>query len=346
VRALQGTTIRQLTPVFIFLASSSLALLAAAERTFTFSLPDSIVLFGVYNDLRVVGRDGERMLRPPINVGYNGGYFARPSLSPRGDAIAWGFAVDWQERRRTDRARFSLGVYSLTDQKWRTFGDFDDIGTTAYSSSASRIAFVARESGRQQLLIFDVARETWAAAPYPTGGLRTGAALSWSPDDKRLAVEVQRAGLPYSPQMSKADADRNAVIAVMDLETGNVRMLGEGRDPMWSPDGQWIAYYDPGGAKCLLVHPDGTGLKIVKTLRQSFFSYSSFIWGGPVWSPNSQQLLVTVSAGESYVDLMLLDLRTGRTTVKLRKGYPVYGWARSPDGRGIHDGALALQPFR
>jgi Tol biopolymer transport system component len=313
----------------MLLASGSLALGAAAERTLTFPLPDSIVLFGNYNDLRVVSRAGEQLLRPPIKEGYNGGYFASPSLSPRGDAIAWGFAVEWQERRRQDRARFALGVYSLTDQKWRTFGDFDGIGTTAYSPSASRIAFVARENARQQLFIFDVARETWSAAPYPTGGLRQNAALSWSPEGTRLAVEVQRGGLPYSPQMSEADADRNPVIAVMDVEAGNLRMLGEGRDPMWSPDGQWIAYYEPGGARCLLVHPDGTGLTVVKTLRQSFFSYRSFVWGGPVWSPDSRQLLFTVSADESYVDLMLLDLATGRTTMKLRKGYPIYGWVRA-----------------
>jgi Tol biopolymer transport system component len=335
--------IRGYTLLFTLFAWGSLAIVAAAERPLSFSLPDSIALFGNYNDLRVVSRGKEQVLGPPNNVGYNGGYFASPSLSPRGDAIAWGFVVEWQARRRQDRARFALGVYSLADQKWSTFGDFDDIGTTAYSSSASRIAFVARENARQQLLVFDVARKTWSAAPYPTGGLRQNAALSWSPDDKRLAVEVQRGGLPYSPQMSKADADRNAVIAVMDVEGGNLRMLGEGRNPMWSPDGQWIAYYEPGGARCLIVHPDGTGLKVVKTLRQSLFSYRSFVWGGPVWSPDSRHLLFTVSADDSYVDLMLLDLVTGRTTMKLRKGYPIYGWVRSPDGRGIHD--RARDPF-
>jgi hypothetical protein len=69
----------------------------ASERTLTFSLPDSILLFGHYNDLRVVTLTGEQSLRPPVNVGYNSGYFASPSISPRGDAIAWGFAVEWQE---------------------------------------------------------------------------------------------------------------------------------------------------------------------------------------------------------------------------------------------------------
>jgi hypothetical protein len=43
---LQGSVIRRFTPVFMLFASGSLALVAAAERTLTFFLPDSIVLFG------------------------------------------------------------------------------------------------------------------------------------------------------------------------------------------------------------------------------------------------------------------------------------------------------------
>jgi Tol biopolymer transport system component len=246
--------------LLILFAAGSLVAGAATERTLTFSLPDSILLFGHYNDLRVATRTGEQSLRPLVDVGYNSGYFAPPSISPRGDAIAWGFAVEWQEDRRRDRARFALGVYSLAAQKWTTFGDFDDLGTAAYSPSGARIAFVGRESGKQQLFIFDVAKASWAAAPYPTGGLRLNAALSWSPDEKQLAVEVQRG------------ANRKPVIAVLDIATGDVRILGEGRDPMWSPDGQWIAYYEPGGASCLLMRPDGTGLRVVKRFRQSLFS--------------------------------------------------------------------------
>jgi hypothetical protein len=52
VGQLQGSVIRRLTPVFMLLASGSLALVAAAERTLTFPLPDSIVLFDSYNDGR------------------------------------------------------------------------------------------------------------------------------------------------------------------------------------------------------------------------------------------------------------------------------------------------------
>ena len=327
------------TAPFIFLAAASLALGAAGERPLTFSLPDSILLFGTYDDLRVAKPEREIRLKAPADAcgKYNGGYFASPTISPRGDVIAWGFCTRWVQTRRQNRARFALGLYSVAKETWQIYGDFDDIGTTAYSASGSRIAFVARQNDWQQLLIFDVAKQSWTAAPYPTGGLRQNAALSWSPDEKHLVVEVQRGGPPYSAQASEGDANRNSVIGVLDIVSGTVRMLGEGYDPAWSPDGQWIAYFAPGGARCLLVHPDGTGIRVVKSFRQNFFSSRSFVWGGPVWSPDSRQLLFTASASETYVDLMLLDLVSGRTAMKLRKGYPAYGWAISPGTRQSED---------
>ncbi len=321
-----------MTPVFLFVATASIATMAAS-RSQTFSLLESILLFGNYGDLRVVTPVGEVKLRPPIDQGYNGGYFAFPAISPRGDAVAWGFAVAWQESRKPNRARFALGVYSLRHQQWKTFGDFDDIGTAAYSSDGSRIAVVANTNGGRQLLVFDVADETWTVAPYPTGGLRKQTTMAWSPDNKRLVVEVQRGGMPYSPHMSKADAERNPVVAILDVASGNVQKLGEGFNPTWSPDGQWIAYFDPSGASCLVVHPDGTGLRVVKRFKRSpffFIAETSFEWGGPVWSPDSKQILFTTSASEPYVDVRLLDLPTGRTTTKLKKALPIYGWAASP----------------
>ena len=81
---------------------------------------------------------------------------------------------------------------------------------------------------------------------------------------------------------------------------------------------------------------------------QTFFSSRSFVLSGPVWSPGSRQLLFTVSVDENNVDLMLLDLVSGRTTTKLRKGYPIYGWAISPGNRQIeeHSGRVMSGPER
>jgi hypothetical protein len=77
----------------------------------------------------------------------------------------------------------------------------------------------------------------------------------------------------------------------------------------------------------------GSGLKVVKRLRQDFFSYGSFVGRGPVWSPDSKQLMVTIFRHETQLDIMLIDLASGRATTRLKK-VPVtpYGWVTQPDG--------------
>jgi Tol biopolymer transport system component len=281
-----------------------------AEGPAVFSMPDSIVVFATYDEVRVVTPNGAETIKPPAEVGANHGYFAYPSISPRGDLIAWGFATGVQEKR----ARFTLGVYSLAERKWKTYGDFDNIGATVFLSDGSKIAFVAMQQNKRTLMIFDVAKETMTNAPYPKG-MPEAASLSWSPDAKRLAVEIQR-------------GEKNSLVAVLDLDTGNVQTLGEGFNPAWSPNGEWIAYFDPAGAKCIVVHPDGTGAKVVKKVSQLLVSFRRFGWGGPVWSPDSRQMLLSEMKGDGdYIDVVLVDVGSGRETKKARNGLPVFGWA-------------------
>ena len=336
-----GAFKRHIAALTLF-AAASLSVAAEKERPGTFSMPGSILLFGTYDDLRVVTPDREIRLKTPPAGGskYNGAYFAPPTLSPRGDVIAWGFCTRWDQTRRQDRARFALGLYSVAQETWHTYGDFDNIGTAMFSPSGSKIAFLADQDHKAGLFIFDVTTRAWADAPYPKAGIRTKASIAWSPDETRLAVEILRGGLIYSPQMPEADANRKPVISVLTLATGELQTFGEGYDPSWSPDGEWIAYYAPGRATLLMMHPDGSGLKAVKRLRQGFFSYGSFDWQGPVWSPDSKRLVVTILRDETRLDIMLIDLASGRAMTRLKK-VPVtpYGWVTQPaglDGRTKH----------
>lgn len=277
-----------------------------------FSMPDSVMLFAEpYHYLKLVGPDYAQALPPAVDVNVGGCSF--PSILPKGDLIAWGFIVAMDPQRRR-LARFALGVYFIAEQRWKTYGDFDDIGTTAFSPDGSRIAFVAEEpENRDALLILDIATGKMTNALHPKG-IPQRATLSWSPDGKRLVVETQK-------------SEKSSLIVVLDPNTGAAQPIGEGSDPAWSPTGEWIAYYDLPGKRCILIHPDGTGTKSVGTSNSTLLSYRRFRYAA-VWSPDGKKLLVNVMKGNlDTLDVMLLDLETGRSTTKSKNGLPVFGWA-------------------
>jgi hypothetical protein len=294
--------------LWIILVASGIGLAGQARKTF--SISDSVLLFGDYNELYVVTADGAQHIHPPVEVKYNSGYFAYPAIAPAGDMIAWGFATKASASRTENRVRFSLGLYSTTTQKWRTYGDFGFIGDAAFSPDGTRVAVVAHPPPKLKLLIFDIAIGSFTERAYP-GGMPNHSNLSWSPDATRLVMEIQR-------------AEKGATVSVLDLSTENVRELSLGFGARWSPTGEWIAYYTPDN-ECMLVHPDGTGAKVVAKLGSS----RNFGWGSPVWSPDSTQLLLNVSKnGGPLLDVVLLDLVSGRMTTKSHSGVPVFGWVR------------------
>ena len=289
---------------------------SARQRVLTFSLPDSVLLFGTYNDVRVSTPNGVQALKPPVEVTTNRGYFAFPSISPKADSVAWGFAVGLDERRKLYRTRFALGIYSVASRQWKTYGDFDFIGYTAFSRDGSKVAVVARSEGKSELLIFDRTTEKVTRGPFHRG-MQTSRGLSWSPDGTRLAVVLEKNDLPMQ-------------VAVLDLTTGELHVVGNGYTPAWSPSGEWIAYY--ADEKCMLVRPDGTGTRIVKALprRIALLRDGRAFTGGLVWSPDGAQLLVSEIKGDGpHRDVVRVDVVTGRSTKESEDGLPVFGWARS-----------------
>jgi Tol biopolymer transport system component len=291
-----------------------------ADGARTFSVFNALLLFGDYNELHLVTPDKEQTLHPPVDEGYNRGYFAYPAIAAGTGAVAWGFAVGWDDGRPRHKARFALGLYSRADQAWRTYGDFDDIGDTGISSDGTNVAFVARVRGRSTLQIFDATTETFREGPYHRGMWGRGTP-SWSPDLARLAIQVHR-------------SDESSFVAVLDLRTGELRALGDGFHPQWSPDGERIAFYS--GRRCMVVRPDGNGSTVALSLTDGWFTHKQFDWGSPVWSPDSTQLLLNVTKnGGPLLDVVLVDLATGKTVTRSKSGLPVFGWATSSASRSL-----------
>ncbi len=73
-----------------------------------------------------------------------------------------------------------------------------------------------------------------------------------SPDGKQLVYV-------HTPQGAPASARRQEIVAV-DVETGEERSLGPGRQPTFSPGGDWIVYSAPfrDGWRLRRVRPDGS----------------------------------------------------------------------------------------
>ena len=297
-----------LLPILMICCSGAYAQVGA-----TFSMPNSVLLFAhPYRDLEVVAPEKTLVLKPPIK---NNVLFGSPSIATTGASVSWGFFVSSEGGPPgAPHGHYVLGIYSIAEQQWKSYGDFTEIGATAFSFDSSKVAFVAEEHDHvQDLFVFDVAAEKMTKVPH-SPAIAPTATLGWSPDGNSLVAELQR-------------NEKNSSIAVINLNTGKVQIVADGNDPAWSPSGEWIAYYDPSGKKCMLVHPDGTNTRVAKDFGRTVFGDRAFSYA-VVWSPDSKSLLLNEVKGEEVADdVQLLNLQSGAMIRKSKNGAPVFGWA-------------------
>lgn len=97
-----------------------------------------------------------------------------------------------------------------------------------WSPDGRRIAYVSDAGGRPQIYITGAGGG--AAQPVRTGHAYA-TEPAWSPDGSKLAMTVRAGGLS---------------IAVLDLASGRVQILGGGEDPAWGPDSRHLAFVQGG----------------------------------------------------------------------------------------------------
>lgn len=275
---------------------------AFGQARATFSMPSSTLFFwDGGQEIHLVSSTTKNLALPAYASPYG-----QPVVARDGGLIALGL----HSSPIPVPYHLTLGVFSVKAQEWKTYGDFAEIGTPGFSPDAKKIAFVAKRSDRRgALLILDI----------PTGSISSvdelsnavgAAGPSWSPDGKCLAVVLWRLG--------------RWSIVLYDLGTSRLNSLAEGEDPAWSPTGEWIAYFET-DTKCALVHPDGTGKKVFKNTG-GWLGYKAFA-RLPVWSPDGKQLLLNQVKGEGpNIDVILVDVASGKITRKARNGLAVIGW--------------------
>jgi hypothetical protein len=315
--------------------------------------PESMLLFvGDHGDLIVTTPSGNVVA--PHLPGWYGQYSSPfPAISASGDRIAWSlkspadsataqcppFQPTCTTPPLSRRYKSAMGVYSLRDKAWKLYGDFCSVGSAAFSPDGRKVAFYAKtRSGNPtchfaphsgHLMILDIGTGEFAPVPGDPSVWYL-AQLGWSQDGKYLAVE---GAVPSKdPKMREPHKDTFRIV-VIEIESGDQKVIAEGTDPSWSPKGDWIAYHAPLG-QCMLIHPDGTGAKMVLDPGRLRGGWSFF--NGMVWSPDGEKLLLNEEQSDTnHSNVTMLDLATGKVNTKFRNGSAVFGWARKPGDHRI-----------
>jgi tricorn protease len=140
-----------------------------------------------------------------------------------------------------------------------------------------------------------------------------------------------------SPTGTRAVFEAHGDIFTAPAEKGDVRNLTASsavadRDPAWSPDGKWIAYFSDESGEYELHLRDQTGLGQVRKINLG--NPPSFFYS-PAWSPDSKKIAYT----DKRLNLWYVDLDKGTPTKVDSDTYDspfrVIDPAWSPDSRWI-----------
>jgi tricorn protease len=145
--------------------------------------------------------------------------------------------------------------------------------------------------------------------------------------------QIQSADI--SPSGARAVFEAHGEILTVPVEHGDIRNLTNtpgvaDRDPAWSPDGKWIAYFsDESGEYALHLSPqDGMG----EVRKFDLGNPPSFFYG-PTWSPDSKKIAFT----DKRLNLWYLDIDNGKPVLVDTNPYDGANFspAWSPDSRWI-----------
>ena len=154
----------------------------------------------------------------------------------------------------------------------------------------------------------------------------------------RYEKSAQRiANAAISPSGARAVFEARGEIISVPVEKGNARNLTNTpgvaeRDPAWSPDGKWIAYFSDESGEYALHLRDQTGMGEVKKI--SLGTPSSYFYS-PKFSPDGKKILFT----DKRLNIWYLDIEKG-TPVKVdtntyENPFPVLDPNWSPDSKWI-----------
>ena len=153
-----------------------------------------------------------------------------------------------------------------------------------------------------------------------------------------VKVEPKRIrNMSLSPTGVRAVAEAWGEIFTFPSDKGDIRDLTNSpavadRDPAWSPDGKWIAYFsdEPGEYELQVRDQNGFGkVKHIGLGTPPSYFYS------PVWSPDSKK----IAYSDKRLNLWYVDVDSGKTTKVDSDRYDVPAWTMSyvwsPDSKWL-----------
>jgi tricorn protease len=161
-----------------------------------------------------------------------------------------------------------------------------------------------------------------------------GDMLTLRPKYEKVANRINDSAI--SPTGVRAVFEARGEIISLPAEKGDARNLTNTpgvaeRDPSWSPDGKWIAYFSDESGEYQLHLRDQKGLGEVKKIKLDPSFYYS-----PVWSPDSKKIAFT----DKRLNLWFVDIEKGApvkvdTDRRSLGGEPPLNPGWSPDSRWL-----------
>ncbi|HET6328115.1 MAG TPA: PDZ domain-containing protein, partial [Planctomycetaceae bacterium] len=196
------------------------------------------------------------------------------------------------------------------------------------SASACEDAIVFDQGG--SIHLFDVKSHTAKEVPIAVAADLPAV----QPKMEKVAKSISGADL--SPSGARAVFEARGEILTVPVEKGDVRNLTHSpgtaeRDPAWSPDGKWIAYFsDESGEYRLHIRAqNGQG----KTKKLRIGDTESYFYN-PSWSPDCKQ----IACSDKRSNVWIVDVASGKST-KIDTGYygegPTSAVAWSPDSQWV-----------
>jgi Tol biopolymer transport system component len=206
-------------------------------------------------------------------------------------------------------------------------------GVMGFSPDGTKLLFSSDKTGSMSL---------WAL-PYADGRMIGPAELLKSDIGKSFEGRTHSLGVTDAGALfeHKRISNRDVAIAAIDLDSGKVvgapatfaqGFAGSARNPMWSPDGKYLAYPCDDGTR-FAIRTVQTGQVRVLPRRLNY------IQAILQWVSNGQSVLVRAHNLKGRVGLFSIDLQSGEPTeIPTPEGFPEYfGFAQlSPDGHNLY----------